>query len=163
MSHGLVSQTPPDDARHGSVKRWELARVIQKATVSDRAKVVGLIVVAHWSPKYDRARMRLETIMQESGGKSRITVIRAINDLIAAGIFIRVRTGRSSILRLGKQAEILSSQTESGSITYDTSEFGTKAQKPRADTRFKAFCPREKSTEDTGERYTKDMEFYLGF
>lgn len=145
------------------MKRWELAQVIQKANVPDRAKVVGLVIAAHWSPKYDRARMRLETIMQESGGKSRITVIRAINDLIAAEIFIRVRTGRSSILRLGKQAEILRSHTDSGSITFDTSECGRKAPKPRTGTRFKEFCPIERSTEDTGERYTKDMEFYLGF
>lgn len=144
------------------MKRWELAQVIQKASVHDRAKVVGMVIAAHWSPKYNRARLRLETIMQEAGGKSRITVIRAINDLIKAEIFIRVRTGRSSILKLGKRAEILKSYTDSGSITCDTSERARKAPKPRTGTRFKEFCPYEESTEESGERYTKDMEFYLG-
>lgn len=145
------------------MKRWELAQVIQKANVPDRAKVVGLVIAAHWSPKYDRARLRLETIMKEAGGKSRITVIRAINDLVAAEIFIRVRTGRSSILKLGKQAEILKTYTDSGSITCDTSERVQRYRKPTTGTRFKEFCPLPESSEDSGERYTKDMEFYLGF
>lgn len=145
------------------MKRWELARLIQAANVSDRAKVVGLVIASHWSPQYDRARLRLETLMKEAGGKSRITVIRAVNDLIAAQIFVRVRTGRSSILKLGKQAEILKAQTDSGSITFDTSEWAKKPPKPKTGTRFKEFCERPDSTEDSGERYTKDQEFYLGF
>ena len=145
------------------MQRWELAQAIQKASVPDRAKVVGMVIATHWSPKYNRARLRLETIMKEAGGKSRITVIRAINDLIKAEIFIRVRTGRSSILKLGKQAEILKTYTDSGSITCDTSERAQRYRKPTTGTRFKEFCPLPESSEDSGERYTKDMEFYLGF
>ena len=140
-----------------------MARLIQSADISDRAKVVGSVIASHWSPQYDRARLRLETIMKEAGGKSRITVIRAVNDLVGAGIFIRVRTGRSSILKLGERAEFLKAQTDSGSITFDTSEWAAKPPKPKTGTRFREFCPREISTEDSGERYTKDQEFYLGF
>jgi hypothetical protein len=151
------------DCCGAGVKRWELARLIQASNISDRAKVVGLVIASHWSPKYDRARLRLETLMKESGGKSRITVIRAVNDLIEAQIFTRVRTGRSSILKLGERAEILKAQTDSGSITWDTSEWERKPPKPRTGTRFKEFCPVDISTEDSGERYTKDQEFYLGF
>ena len=145
------------------MKRWELAQVIQKAKVPDRAKVVGLVIASHWSPQHNRARLRLETIMKEAGGKSRITVIRAVNDLIEAQIFIRVRTGRSSILKLGKQAEKSRSHTDSGSITSDTSEWAKKPIIPKTGTRFREYCPRAESTEDSGEWYTKQWELILGF
>lgn len=145
------------------MKRWELARLIQTADVSDRAKVIGLVIASHWSPTHDRARLRLNTLMVESGGKSRITVIRAVNDLVKAKIFTRVRTGRSSILKLGERAKISKAQTDSGSITWDTSEWVGRPQKPKTGTRFKEFCPGCDSAEDSGERYTKDQEFYLGF
>ncbi|MDY0227231.1 MAG: hypothetical protein RBR38_10420 [Desulfomicrobium apsheronum] len=129
------------------------------AQLSNSAKVVGLVITSHWSPKYDRARIRIETMMKEAGGKSRITIIRAVNELIKAQIFIRVRTGRASILKLGKLAEKSKEQTDSGSIIFDTS----KPIIPKTGTRFKEFCPMHESTEDSGERYTKDWELVLGF
>lgn len=129
------------------------------AQLSNSAKVVGLVVASHWSPKYDRARIRLETMMKEAGGKSRITIIRAVNELIKAQIFVRVRTGRASILKLGEYAKKSKTQTDSGSIIFDTS----KPIIPTTGTRFKEYCPAEFSTEDSGERYTKDWELVLGF
>lgn len=145
------------------MKRRDLAQVIQGAKISDRAKVVGLVVASHWSPQYDRARLRLETIMAEAGGRSKRTVIRAVNELIEAQIFIRVRTGRSSILKLGALAEKIRSEVDSRSATFGTSEWAKKPPKPKTGTRFKEFCPMDESSEDPGERYTKDQEFYLGF
>lgn len=145
------------------MKRQELAKLIQAADISDRAKVVGFVIASHWSPTHDRARLKLETLMKESGGKSRITVIRAVNDLVAAQIFVRVRTGRSSILKLGERAEKFKSEADSGSITWDTSEWGKKPIIPTTGTRFKEYCPPEESSEDSGELYTKHWELILGF
>lgn len=145
------------------MKRWELEKIILAAQLSNSAKVVGLVITSHWSPKYDRARIRLETMMKEAGGKSRITIIRAVNELIKAQIFIRVRTGRASIIKLGEYAKKSKEQTDSGSIIFDTSERVQRYRKPTTGTRFKEFCPLPESSEDSGERYTKDMEFYLGF
>lgn len=144
------------------MKRWELARLIQSADISDRAKVVGLVIASHWSPQRNAARLRLATIAA-GVGKTNRTVIRAVNELIEAQIFVRVRTGRSSILRLGQVGKKSSACTYSGSDTFDTSEWDAKPRKPTTGTRFKEFCPREISTEDSGERYTKDWEFNLGF
>ena len=135
--------------------------MIQRASVSDRAKVVGMVIASHWSAKKDAARLRLDTIATETD-KSNRTIIRAINELIDAKIFIRVKTGRSSILRLGTVGKS-SEQTYSRSDIFDTSEWAKKSPKPRTGTRFKEFCPYGESTEDAGERYTKDCEFYHGF
>lgn len=137
--------------------------MIQDADIPARAKEVGAVIVNHWNAKLDRARLKLETIMAESGGKSRITVIRAVNDLIAAGIFERVRTGRSSILRLGEKHRKISSDTDSRSITSMVCDWPKAPPKPKTGTRFREYCPADISTEDSGERYTKDQEFYLGF
>ena len=144
------------------MKRWELARLIQAANISDRAKVVGMVIASHWSPTRDAARLRLATIAAEVGKANR-TVIRAVNELIGAQIFVRVRTGRASVLRLGRVGQNSSALTYSGSDTFDTSEWAKKPPKPKTGTRFKEFCERLDSTEDSGERYTKDQEFYLGF
>lgn len=144
------------------MKRWELERIIFESKVSDGSKVIGLVIVRHWSTKYDMARLRLDTIAQEIGKTNR-TVIRGVNELIAHNIFVRVRTGRASILRLGSAAKNHHLHTNSGSDIFDTSEWAKKPPKPRTGTRFKEFCPLPESTEDSGERYTKDMEFYLGF
>lgn len=144
------------------MKRWELARLIQAANISDRAKVVGLVIASHWSPTRNAARLRLATIAAEIGKANR-TVIRAVNELVEAQIFVRVRTGRSSILRLGQAGKNSSPMTYSRSDTFDTSEWAKKPPKPKTGTRFKEFCPVEFSTEDKGERYTKDQEFILGF
>lgn len=144
------------------MKRWELARLIQAANISDRAKVVGMVIASHWSPTRNAARLRLATIAMEIGKANR-TVIRAVNELIGAQIFVRVRTGRASILRLGRAGQNASALTYSGSDTFDTSEWAKKPPKPKTGTRFKEFCERPDSTEDSGERYTKDQEFYLGF
>lgn len=144
------------------MKRWELERVIFESRVSAGSKVIGLVIVRHWSAKYNMARLRLDTIASEIGKTNR-TVIRGVNELIAHNIFVRVRTGRASILRLGSAAKNQPLHTNSGSDILDTSEWTKKPPKPRTGTRFKEFCPSEGSTEDSGERYTKDMEFYLGF
>lgn len=143
------------------MKRWELMQIIQAASVSDRAKVVGMCIASHWSPRSDAARLRLDTIGAEVG-KSNRAVINAINDLIRAEIFVRIRTGRASILRLGSAAK-RKVPTYSGSEHLGRSERIKTAKKPTTGTRFSEFCEPEESTDDSGERYTKDMEFYLGF
>ena len=145
------------------MKRWELERIILESGVSDNAKIVGLVAVRHWSARYDCARITMKRFMEESGGKSKSTVTRAMNELVRAGIFVRIRTGRSSILRLGEYAKNQLHMTNSGSVKLDTSQFNKKPIVPRTGTRFKEYCPREDSTEDSGERYVKDWELVLGF
>lgn len=161
MSHGPVPQASPDDARQGSVKRWELERVILESKISDGSKIIGLTIVRHWSARHNMARLRLVTIAQEVG-KSNRTVIRGVNELVDHQIFVRVRTGRASILRLGNAAKNHTLMTNSRSDILDTSEWTKRPPRPRTGTRFKEFCPVHESTEDDGERYVKDIEFYLG-
>lgn len=140
------------------MKRWALESIIFESKVSDSAKIIGLVIVRHWSATHDMARLRLKTIADEVGKTNR-TVIRGVNELIKAGIFIRIRTGRASILRLGPEAQKSTKHTNSGSDICDT----TKPIIPKTGTRFKEYCPPEFSTEDGGERYTKDWELVLGF
>jgi len=144
------------------VKRWELESIIFESKVSDSAKIIGLVVVRHWSASHNMARLRLKTIADEIGKTNR-TVIRGVNELKAAGIFVRIKTGRSSILRLGEMAKKLVQHTNSRGDINVTAGRTKKPEKPRTGTRFKEFCHIEESAEDSGERYTKDMEFYLGF
>lgn len=83
------------------MKRWEVENAVKHAPISNSAKVVGLAIASHWSADKDQARLKLETIGREIGGKSNRTVIRAINELVQFGVFKRIKTGRSSILRPG--------------------------------------------------------------
>jgi len=144
------------------VKRWALESIIFESKVSDSAKIIGLVIVRHWSATHDMARLRLKTIADEVGKTNR-TVIRGVNELIAAGIFIRIRTGRASILRLGETAKKSTKHTNSGSDIGDTSQFKIKPIFTRTGSRFIEFCPRADSTEDAGERYVKDWELLQGF
>ena len=132
------------------------------ARVNNTAKIVGCVIVRHWSEKYDRARLKLETIMAEAGC-SRITVIRSINALIHAQIFVRVRTGRASILRLGEAGKNKGSRADSGSINLDTSKPRKRLPTPRTGTRFLEFCPADEREESAAEMAVKDAQFYLGF
>ena len=144
------------------MKRWELERIIFESRVSDGSKIIGLVIVRHWSAKNDMARLRLGTIAEEIGKTNR-TVIRGVNELIEAGIFVRVRTGRASILRLGEASKKSGEYTNSGSDILDTSDRHRKPIFPKTGTRFKEYCPRAESTEDSGEFYTKTWELTLGF
>lgn len=144
------------------MKRWTLEQIIFESKVSDSAKIIGLVIVRHWSTKHDMARLRLKTIADEIGKTNR-TVIRGVNELIAADIFVRVKTGRASILRLGEYSKKSAKHTNSRSDILDTSEWVKKPIIPKTGTRFREYCPRAESTEDSGEWYTKQWELILGF
>jgi len=145
------------------VKRWDLESIILESGVSDNAKIVGLVLVRHWSARYDTARITMQRFMYESGGKSKSTVTRAMNELVKAGIFTRIRTGRSSIFRLGEYSKNQLHMTNSRSVKSGTSRRPKKPIIPQTGTRFKEYCPPSESTEDAGEMYTKHWELLLGF
>ena len=145
------------------MRRQDLQQLIAAAPVSHRAKVVGFVVVSHWSTTADRARLRLDTIAAEIGGASTKTVTRGVNELIKAGIFERKKTGRASILTLGAEAQKINQKGDCRSDTSVRSKPQKRLPTPRTGTRFLEFCPADEREESAAEMAVKDAQFYLGF
>lgn len=93
------------EREHGVVLRDNLRAAILCAKLSPTAKIVGLEIAKRWSSKRACARIRLDTL-SEAVGCSNKTITRAVNQIIDSGILIRIRTGRSSILRPGPDLNI---------------------------------------------------------
>lgn len=85
---------------HFPIPRDDIRAAVMAANVSFKAKVLGLKMADHWSSNRCRVRLRLEKL-SDVIGKSRITTIRGINELVKENVFIRVRTGRASIYYAG--------------------------------------------------------------
>lgn len=64
-------------------------------------KLVGMALALHVNIRAGHIRIKQETIAKECGF-SRRTVVRAVNALVAAGVFESRRTGRTAILVEGQ-------------------------------------------------------------
>lgn len=85
---------------HEIVLREDVRSAVMEASVSCKAKVIGLEMANHWSAKHARLRVKLESL-SGAAGKSKKATILGVNELIDANVFVRVRTGRSSIYYAG--------------------------------------------------------------
>lgn len=63
-------------------------------------RYVGMVLALHLNQKTETIQVRQKTLIEETG-YSRNTVQKALQRLIASGVFISQQTGRAAVLALG--------------------------------------------------------------
>jgi DNA-binding MarR family transcriptional regulator len=76
--------------------RFELAKRIRESSVNPTAKAIGAALCARWMEGKGFAVVKASTLADELG-RSRKTVLRALNDLVAAGLIGKQKTTRASL------------------------------------------------------------------
>lgn len=85
---------------HFPIPRDDVRAAVMAASVSNKAKVLGLKMAEHWSSRRCRVRVRLE-MLSEAINRSKKATILGLNELVRENVFVRVRTGRASIYYAG--------------------------------------------------------------
>lgn len=79
---------------------YALQRVILKMDLLPGERYVGMVLALHLNQKTGTIQVRQKTLIEETG-YSRNTVQKALQRLIASGVFISQQTGRAAVLALG--------------------------------------------------------------
>lgn len=79
---------------------YALQRVILKMDLLPGERYVGMVLALHLNQKTETIQVRQKTLIEETG-YSRNTVQKALQRLIASGVFISQQTGRAAVLALG--------------------------------------------------------------
>ena len=79
---------------------YALQRVILKMDLLPGERYVGMGLALHLNQKTGTIQVRQKTLIEETG-YSRNTVQKALQRLIASGVFISQQTGRAAVLALG--------------------------------------------------------------
>ena len=79
---------------------YALQRVILKMDLLPGERYVGMVLSLHLNQKTGTIQVRQKTLIEETG-YSRNTVQKALQRLIASGVFISQQTGRAAVLVLG--------------------------------------------------------------
>ena len=78
---------------------YALQRVILKMDLLPGERYVGMVLALHLNQKTETIQVRQKTLIEETG-YSRNTVQKALQRLIASGVFISQQTGRAAVLAL---------------------------------------------------------------
>lgn len=78
--------------------RFELLNQVREAAIKPTARAVGYEIAAHWNDETEMARISAKEIGERIGRKDR-QVREAINELVDAGIIVKVKTKRASIYK----------------------------------------------------------------